>query len=170
MGFRMTDSPFPRTSPNDRRHRCRWFPTSIRLCDTSRAFQCTVSDPRWRPRPSPLAILRERLFSNSGSRVRTFGYPRHAPSLNGERRSRSIKSRLGFWFRFGSRGRDFFKDRGTAEFLRRSTYSPISKRLSARLCARCRLMARFRTCLGDLTISAFGGIADVPITRAEVRS
>jgi hypothetical protein len=27
----------------------------------------------------------------------------------------------------------------------------------------------FRTCLGDLTISAFGGIADVPITRAEVR-
>src|SRR5258705_13781105 len=79
MGFRMTDSPFPRTSPNDPRHR--WLPTSIRLYDTSRAFQCTVSDPRWRPRPSPLAILRERLFSNSGSRNRTFGYPRHAPSL-----------------------------------------------------------------------------------------
>ena len=67
MGFRMTDSPFPRTSPNDPRHRCRWLPAFIRLYDTSRAFQCTVSDPRWRPRPSPLAILRERLFLNSGS-------------------------------------------------------------------------------------------------------
>ena len=40
---------------------------SIRLYDTSSAFQCTVNDPRWRPRPSPLAILRERLFLNSGS-------------------------------------------------------------------------------------------------------
>jgi hypothetical protein len=76
MGFRMTDSPFPRISPNA----LDTDVDAIRLYDTSRAFQCTVSNPRSRPRPSPLPILRERLFLNSGSN-RTFGYPRHAPSL-----------------------------------------------------------------------------------------
>ena len=67
MGFRMTDSPFPRDKPQRPRHRCRWLSISIRLYHTIRAFQCTVSDLRWRPRPSLLAILRERLFLNSES-------------------------------------------------------------------------------------------------------
>jgi len=43
-------------------------------------------------RPPPLAIVRERLFLKAGRK--TFGYPRHAPFGNGERRSRSNNSAL----------------------------------------------------------------------------
>ena len=62
MGFRMTDSPFLHTPQRldtdvDGFH-------FIRLYDPSRA---RLAIQRWRPRPSPLAILRERLFLNSGS-------------------------------------------------------------------------------------------------------
>ena len=34
----------------------------------------------WKPRPPPLAIFANAVFLNSGSE-KTFGYPRHAPSL-----------------------------------------------------------------------------------------
>ena len=65
MGFRMTDSPFLHTPQRldtdvDGFH-------FIRLYDPSRASSCRLAIQRWRPRPSPLAILRERLFLNSGS-------------------------------------------------------------------------------------------------------
>ena len=57
------------------------FPSSIhRYKNISRAFQCATRKPEQMPRPPPLAILRERLFLNSGPE-RTFGYLRHAPSL-----------------------------------------------------------------------------------------
>ena len=57
------------------------FPSSIhRYKNISRAFQCATRKPEQMPRPPPLAILRERLFLNSGPE-RTFGDLRHAPSL-----------------------------------------------------------------------------------------
>jgi hypothetical protein len=68
-------------------------------------------------------------------RNRTFGYPRHAPSL-------TASDGLAFLNRAGDFRSDlvrvaeiFLRNRGTAEFPRRSTYLLISKRLSARLCA-----------------------------------
>src|SRR5258708_35803700 len=108
MGVRMTDSSFSAHKPHALDTDVDGFPLPSASTTAAADFNARLANPRWRPRPSPLAILRERLFSNSGSRDKTFGYPRHAPSLNGERRSHSIKSRLGFSFRFGSRGRDFF--------------------------------------------------------------
>lgn len=87
-----------RSSPNDARSRSPISLTIARLCWESTGFRirvlpatpASVRGPKTKQRPSPLAIVRERLFLNgaleSGSE-RTFGYPRHAPFVDGGRRS-----------------------------------------------------------------------------------
>src|SRR5437879_4800102 len=60
-----------------------------RVLPTPRSVLATLQ-VGWRP--PPLAIVRERLFLKAGRK--TFGYPRHAPFGNGERRSRSNNSAL----------------------------------------------------------------------------
>jgi hypothetical protein len=85
MGFRITVFSGPAQNPNKPRHRGRWLPKSW-LLQTQR-----------RPRPSPLAIVRERLFLNGGSEgplairdMRRF--------VNGGRQSRTPSPRRGLSF------------------------------------------------------------------------
>ena len=80
--FRMMYSPLSR-NPNKPRHQSRWHSHS--------------SQPKLKRRPPSLAIVRERLCLNSGSEE-TFGYPRHAPFLDGGRRSRTPNHRGEFSF------------------------------------------------------------------------
>ena len=79
MRFRITESPFLRENPNEPRHQGRWLPTSIRLYDTSRAFQCTVSESEMEAETAAFGYLARALIFEQRVRKRTFGYPRQAP-------------------------------------------------------------------------------------------
>jgi hypothetical protein len=65
MGFRMTDSPFPQ-HPNALDTDVDGFHSSASMTRAAH-LHARLAIQRWRPKPSPLAILRERLFLNSGS-------------------------------------------------------------------------------------------------------
>jgi hypothetical protein len=86
---------FLRENPNEPRHQGRGLPKFYPPLQHEPRFQCTA--PERRPRPPPLAILRERLFLNSGSERVPLAI-RDMRRRNGERRSRAPKSRRGFSF------------------------------------------------------------------------
>jgi hypothetical protein len=86
---------FLRENPNELRHQGRGIPKFYPPLQHEPRFQCTA--PERRPRPPPLAILRERLFLNSGSERVPLAI-RDMRRRNGERRSRAPKSRRGFSF------------------------------------------------------------------------
>src|SRR5947207_2919380 len=80
MGFRMTDSPFPRTSPNALDTDVDGFP--FPSASTTRAAHFNVRlaiQDGGRDRRLWLSCASASLVQRV--RSRTFGYPRHAPSL-----------------------------------------------------------------------------------------
>ena len=88
MGFRMTDFPLSRTSPNTLDTDVDGFQFPSASTTPAAHFDARLAIQE-RPRPSPLAILRERLFLNSGSKQDLWLSATRAV-VDGERRSRSL--------------------------------------------------------------------------------
>src|SRR5260370_15975281 len=110
--FGIPVSPVPAGTPNEPRHQGRWLPKFYPPLPPEPRFQCTARNPERRPRPPPLAILRERLFLNSGSERGPLAI-RDMRRRNGERRSRAPKSRRGVFVSrpFPDRGGFFWERR-----------------------------------------------------------
>ena len=79
--------------------------------------------------PARALVLEQRV------RKRTFGYPRHAPSLTASDGLALLSRAWDFRSDLVRVAEIFFETGEPQSSLRRSTYSLISKRLRARLCA-----------------------------------
>src|SRR5260370_36373778 len=160
MRFRITESPCPRGNPQ-------LTPTPRSMAslrsNTSRAFECTARSPNGMGGDRRLWLSARALSGTAGPQG-TFGYPATCAVVNGERRSRALKSRRGLSFRsIGGTVEMFFGNPGNrpAPKAGHLTYSLVSKRLSGRLLRAMLLSGTFETCQPALNMSADRGKPEV---------